>query len=367
MLTVAFHSCPSSQIHQTLLFAPAVTSVGFNESFLVGCHCCASDGFTACRSLNPTTIIRPRSAGQLESNRFRLRTAACHSCPSGHCHQTLLFVPAVTSVGFNESFLVGCHCCASNGFTVCKSLKPATVTRPLSAGHPATERRVILPTLRCHSCPSTHCHQTLRFEMAAISEGVSSPFFVGCHWAAVFGSTNPRLWCGGHGRGVGDWRLRLASLTCEVRARASDLSRRKHSGHPLPFLERSFTCAFHSCPSMHCHHTLRFDPSFTSEGVSSQFFVGCHSDARFGSTVAKSFIPTSTTRPEWTGQPFPLTRSWTPACHSCPVGHCHQTLREDPVVTLKGVSSPFFTGCHSDASFGTDATTGFRPIRRSGP
>gem|GEM_PF-7002693 len=44
LTTLASHSCPFSQIHQTFLPVLGVTSSGVNSPFLVGCHCAATFG-----------------------------------------------------------------------------------------------------------------------------------------------------------------------------------------------------------------------------------------------------------------------------------------------------------------------------------
>jgi len=41
----------------------------------------------------------------------------------------------VTCVGLKLPFLVGCHCAASSGFIVARSLKPGHIARPLKNGH----------------------------------------------------------------------------------------------------------------------------------------------------------------------------------------------------------------------------------------
>ena len=51
-------------------------------------------------------------------------------------HHTFFLEYAVTSAGFKFPFFVGCHCFASSGFTVCKSLYPFNILCPDLKGFP---------------------------------------------------------------------------------------------------------------------------------------------------------------------------------------------------------------------------------------
>lgn len=59
-------------------------------------------------------------------------------------------------------------------------------------------------------------------------------------------------------------------------------------GHPIPLLLFPIT-ASHSCPHVPFHQTFRLDPAVTCVGRRQLFFVGCHSAAKSGLTVARSF------------------------------------------------------------------------------
>lgn len=50
--------------------------------------------------------------------------AAFQTWPLAHCHQTLRWLPAVTICGVKLPFKVGCHCAATVGSAVARSLKP---------------------------------------------------------------------------------------------------------------------------------------------------------------------------------------------------------------------------------------------------
>ena len=112
------------------------------------------------------------------------------------------------------------------------------------------------------------------------------------------------------------------------------------------------TVAYHSCPFSHFHQTFLFDLAVICDGVKFPFFVGCHCLAMFGKTVAKSVSPTTGSRPEQYGQPFPCCRSFMIAFHSCPLSHRHQTFLSLREVTIRGIRSLFFVGCHSLANLG---------------
>ena len=84
--------------------------------------------------------------------------------------------------------------------------------------------------------------------------------------------------------------------------------------------------AFQLCPFSHFHHTLLLDPAITWFGVSGAFFWISHSEAIFGSTVARSFSPSITLWPAQYGQPWPLFRLDITASHSCPFLHTHHEL-----------------------------------------
>ena len=111
----------------------------------------------------------------------------------------------------------------------------------------------------------------------------------------------------------------------------------------------------------HRHQTFRADATVIADGVIEPFFVGCHSSARVGDILA-SERSSVTLAALQKGQPFPrFTRGCIRASHSCSgfVEHLHQTFRALPGVTLAGVRSPFFVGCHSAASFGNSAASEF--------
>ena len=88
----------------------------------------------------------------------------------------------------------------------------------------------------------------------------------------------------------------------------------------------------------------------TSSGVSAPFFSGCHSSANSGYNVPKVFTPGAACRLLQTGQSYPMVLDFTRACHSCPFGHRHQTLRLLPPETSSGCTGRFFSGIHCASS-----------------
>lgn len=65
----------------------------------------------------------------------------------------------------------------------------------------------------------------------------------------------------------------------------------RHLGHCVLSLFLSRIVAVYSCPNGHSHHAFFLLPVVTSYGVTSPFFVGCHSLARRGFKVARSLKP----------------------------------------------------------------------------
>ena len=126
-------------------------------------------------------------------------------------------------------------------------------------------------------------------------------------------------------------------------------------GQPLLFLVLQDIATCHSCPHRPSHHTFLFDVEKTSLGVSWPFLTGCHSLAISGNYVAKSLNPVSSLWLLHIGQFCPFVRWLITACHSCPQAPSHQTLRPALEVTLLGVNSPFFDGCHSFAMSGNSS------------
>ena len=189
-------------IHQTFLFELTVTCVGFKFPFLAECHCAASSGFIVARSLKPSHTAFPLKYGQFFPL-LRSLIAAFHSKSKcffvlgssyANIHQTFLSVLTVTCVGFKFPFLVGCHCFASSGFTVCKSLNPYNTVFPAKYGQPLLLLR--LETLAFHSNLKCFCvfgslynnsHHAFLFELTVPSVGFKFPFLVGCHCFASSG------------------------------------------------------------------------------------------------------------------------------------------------------------------------------------
>lgn len=134
-------------------------------------------------------------------------------------------------------------------------------------------------------------------------------------------------------------------------------------GQPFLRILRFLGLVFHSCAGFceHFHHTFRAEATVISLGVSTPFFVGCHSLARIGETTASDLSEVKFHELQY-GQPFPLlTRGCILASHSCSgfLAQRHQTFLALPDVTLSGVSFPFLEGCHSAASFGKSAASEF--------
>lgn len=113
-------------------------------------------------------------------------------------------------------------------------------------------------------CPHFPSHHAFLLDFPAICIGRSLPFFVGCHSAARLGFTVTRSL--------------TPSTTCLF----------EQWGHPIPLLLFPIT-ASHSCPHVPFHQTFRLDPAVTCVGRRQLFFVGCHSAAKSGLTVARSF------------------------------------------------------------------------------
>ena len=143
--------------HHTFLPEFAVTSNGFKCPFLIGCHCFASSGFIVCRSLKPGHTACPLINGQ-PYPLLRLLTVSCHSKSKcfpvlmssyGNNHHTFWPEFTITSDGFKLPFLTGCHCFASSGFTVCKSLNPGQIALPVKYGQPTP--LFLLQIIACHS------------------------------------------------------------------------------------------------------------------------------------------------------------------------------------------------------------------------
>ena len=97
--------------------------------------------------------------------------------------------------------------------------------------------------------------------------GVRLPFFSGCHSSAIFG------------------RVAARELVTEIFCPAQN-------GQFVPPLALASTVVFHSWsgPSGHFHHIFRCVPLATSDGVSSPFFVGCHSSASSGYNDCREFV-----------------------------------------------------------------------------
>ena len=75
-----------------------------------------------------------------------------------HCHQTFLLLPGVTISGVSAPLSDGCHCAATPGQSVSKSLKPGRTFRPAQYGQPLPSERTC--TVVCHEWPFSHVHQT---------------------------------------------------------------------------------------------------------------------------------------------------------------------------------------------------------------
>src|SRR5262249_23139725 len=117
------------------------------------------------------------------------------SGPLEHCHQTCSFDPATTSSGVRFPFLVGCHCAAMPGKRDASELVTETLC-PVQKGHFLSGFRLSVRewTEACHSWsrPLAHSHQTRKPDRATTLLGVRSPFFVGCHSAAMPGKSEAK-------------------------------------------------------------------------------------------------------------------------------------------------------------------------------
>ena len=181
------------------------------------------------------------------------------------------------------------------------------------------------------SSATSHFHQNFLSVPATTLSGVTSPFLVGCHWAAMSGNFPARL---------------LVTDNC----------RPEQHGQPTPLLVRLFATASHSWSSAtsHFHQNLLFDPATTSAAVRSPFLVRCHCAATSGNRVSKLLV-TDTFLPAQHGHPRPpLVRLLTTVCHSwsSATSHFHQVFRCEPKTTSAGVRSPFLVGCHWSAMSG---------------
>ena len=135
----------SLHFHQALLFANAITSLGF-FSFLSD-HSSATSGKSVARSLNPASTLLWEQYGQPVLFMVLLLTVAIHSCPNLHFHITFLCEPIDTSVGLISFF--SDHSEANSGFNVLKSLIPSITLAPEHIGHFSPLERAL--TLVCHS------------------------------------------------------------------------------------------------------------------------------------------------------------------------------------------------------------------------
>ena len=126
----------------------------------------------------------PLQYGHLPYPVLLLCMIASHACPFLHCHQTLLLLPGVTSLGVNLPFSTGCHSAARGGFTVCRQLSSHTA-RPAQQGHPLP--LFLLEIVAFHSWPLPQIHQAFLSEFGVTSIGVNRPFLVGCHCLARSG------------------------------------------------------------------------------------------------------------------------------------------------------------------------------------
>ena len=181
----------------------------------------------------------------------RAETAARHSWPLSQTHQTLRRVPGTTSAGVRSPFLVGCHWRASSGLLVARSLTPRRSARLLQTGQPAPETRLLIWAR--HSWPWGHCHQTRRWLPGSTSDGVRSPFLVGCHSAARSGERVARSVSPGTGK------------------------RPEQYGQPVPLPLRVWTAACQLCPFAQRQKTRRLLPRETVSGVSGRLRSLSHS------------------------------------------------------------------------------------------
>ena len=199
---------------------------------------------------------------------------------------------------------MGCHSAATLGSTAASELVTETF-RFMQKGQ-RVWCRLAMAVAHSWSGPSGHFHQTRLPEPQPTPAGVRSPFFVGCHSAAISGATTAR------------------EFVEEMRLSAQN-------GQPARC--RWTTCVFHTCsgPFGHFHQaTLTPEPSVPpSSGVRGRFLVGCHCFATSGSRVA-SEVSGVTRWPEQNGHPVPsFTRFLGVVCHSCPRAHLHQKRFEE--------------------------------------
>ena len=187
------------------------------------------------------------------------------------------------------------------------NLRIASNVQPkLQIGHPLFDNvRSLILADHSWSGPSGHIHQTFLLLPATTSAGVRSPFFVGCHSAAI------------------SEEKASSEFVTDTRCPAQH-------GHPLFDNVRSLILADHSWsgPSGHIHQTFLLLPATTSAGVRSPFFVGCHSAAISEEKASSEFV-IDTRCPAQHGHPVPkCVRLTITAGHSWsgPSGHIHQTF-----------------------------------------
>lgn len=203
------------------------------------------------------------------------------------------------------------------------------MTFPAQAGQPHRFPPVREAILAHQTCPCSQIHQTFFLLPCVTSYGVSVPFKVGCHWAAISGiqvnkSLNPLS------------TLRIAQY-----------------GQPQAAWVRVRTGVFREWPFSHCHQTQRLLYRVTISGVRGAFFSMSHCAAILGNWLVRSFSLGTTFFPAQAGHPAPLcARETTIACQAWPWAHCHHTFLRDPATTSKGVSAPFLDRCHWAANAG---------------
>src|SRR5258705_14011846 len=119
---------------------------------------------------------------------------ACHSCPqAAHSNHTFSFLDKATSAGVRSPFRVGCHSAAAAGFRAANELPGFGIVIALVAHFLQDAPAARLDTCACHSFwQLRHNHQTLLLLAYPTSEGVRSPFKVGCHSAATSGSLSAK-------------------------------------------------------------------------------------------------------------------------------------------------------------------------------
>ena len=81
-------------------------------------------------------------------------------CPSGHCHQTFLWLPTVTMCGVSVPLSVECHCFARAGSLVARSLNPIRTFLPAQYGQPEPRLRITLLAQTGQPEPSTVLEDT---------------------------------------------------------------------------------------------------------------------------------------------------------------------------------------------------------------